>query len=68
VTIFLCVYTQGTKLAVVSSEDLITILASNPRMKSPSKHRQTIGGNVILVNSYTQKDKDLLENAIKWVA
>jgi len=29
----LCVYTQGTKLGVVSSEDLITILASNPKMK-----------------------------------
>ena len=29
----MCVYTQGTKLGVVSSEDLITILASNPKMK-----------------------------------
>jgi len=35
--------------------------------ESPSKHNQTIGGNVILVNSYTQKDKDLLEMAIKAV-
>ena len=31
--VFFCVYTQGTKLGVVSSEDLITILASNPKMK-----------------------------------
>ena len=31
---FLCVYLQGTKLAVVSGEDLIAILASNPRMKA----------------------------------
>jgi len=35
--------------------------------ESPSKHNQTIGGNVILVNSYTQKDKHLLEAAIKHV-
>ena len=35
--------------------------------ESPSKHNQTIGGNVILVNSYTQKDRDLLEAAIKHV-
>jgi len=35
---------------------------------SPSKHHQTIGGNVILVNSYTQRDRDLLQNAIKAVA
>jgi len=33
--------------------------------ESPSKHHQTIGGNVILVNSYTLKDRDLLETAIK---
>ena len=29
-----CIYTQGTKLAVVISEDLITILASNPKMQT----------------------------------
>jgi len=34
----------------------------------PSKHNQTIGGNVILVNSYTQRDRDLLQTAIKTVA
>jgi len=33
--------------------------------ESPSKHNQTIGGNVILVNSYTLRDKDLVEYAIK---
>jgi len=33
--------------------------------ESPSKHHQTIGGNVILVNSYTLKDRDLLETAIQ---
>ena len=33
--------------------------------ESPSKHNQTIGGNVILVNSYTLRDKDLVEDAIK---
>ena len=31
----------------------------------PSKHYQTIGGNVILVNSYTLRDRDLVEDAIK---
>jgi hypothetical protein len=36
--------------------------------ESPSKHHQTVGGNVILVNSYTQKDRDLLESAIKGTA
>jgi hypothetical protein len=36
--------------------------------KPPSKHNQTIGGNVMLVNSYTQRDRDLLQNAIKAVA
>ena len=36
--------------------------------ESPPKHNQTIGGNVILVNSYTQKDRGLLENAIRTVA
>jgi len=36
--------------------------------ESPSKHHQTVGGNVILVNSYTQKDRDLLESAIKGIA
>jgi len=36
--------------------------------ESPSKHSQTIGGNVILVNSYTRKDRDLLEQAIKAAA
>ena len=35
---------------------------------SPSKHHQTVGGNVIFVNSYTQRDRDLLQNAIKAVA
>ena len=34
----------------------------------PSKHHQTVGGNVILVNSYTEKDRDLLESAIKGTA
>jgi len=36
--------------------------------KSPSKHNQTIGGNVILVNSYTLRDRDLVEDAIKAAA
>jgi len=36
--------------------------------ESPSKHNQTIGGNVILVNSYTQQDRDLLETANKALA
>jgi len=31
---FMCVYSQGTKLAVVSAEDNITILASNSQIKS----------------------------------
>jgi len=35
---------------------------------SPSKHNQTIGGNVVLVNSYTERDRDLLQTAIKAVA
>ena len=34
----------------------------------PSKHHQTIRGTVLMVNSYTQKDRDLLETAIKAVA
>ena len=36
--------------------------------ENPSKHNQTIGGNVILVNSYTLRDRDLLEDAIKAVS
>ena len=34
----------------------------------PSKHYQTIRGTVLMVNSYTQKDRNLLETAIKAVA
>jgi len=34
----------------------------------PSKHNQTIGGNVILVNSYTLRDRDLVQDAIKAAA
>ena len=30
----MCVYAQGSKLGVASAEDLVTILASNPRMKA----------------------------------
>jgi len=36
--------------------------------EAPSKHNQTIGGNVILVNSYTLRDRDLVEDAIKAAA
>jgi hypothetical protein len=36
--------------------------------EAPSKHNQTIAGNVILVNSYTYRDRGLVESAIKAVA
>jgi len=36
--------------------------------ESPSKHHQTISGNVILVNSYTLRDRDLVQDAIKAAA
>lgn len=35
--------------------------------ESPSKHNQSIGGLVISVNSYTLRDRDLVESAIKAV-
>jgi len=31
----------------------------------PSKHMQSISGQIMYVNSYTQKDRDLVENAIR---
>jgi hypothetical protein len=47
----------------------IAVAAYKEKYKEPpSKHNQTIGGNVMLVNSYTQRDRDLLQNAIKAVA
>jgi len=36
--------------------------------ESPSKHNQTVGGQVISVNSYTLRDRDLMAKAIQAVA
>ena len=35
--------------------------------ESPSKHKQTIGGRIFSVNSYTLRDRDLVASAIKLV-
>ena len=35
--------------------------------ESPTKHNQTVGGQVISVNSYTLRDRDLVESAIRGV-